>query len=159
MKKIMSSAILAMAIFSWVFTQEKDRYDDPRLNTPIPFTLGDRDRLRDLSNEMMHLQKQIDLRFETQDKRLDAMDKRLDAMDKRLDSMQSLLWTIIGLTAALSSGLYFQLIRVNRLLSKHEGILAERRRYEAETDAMQEIQKLKRELEALRSGGVEKPGA
>ncbi|MCS7086833.1 MAG: hypothetical protein NZ534_12245 [Bacteroidia bacterium] len=152
MKKIMSSAILAMAIFSWVFTQEKDRYDDPRLNTPIPFTLGDRDRLRDLSNEMMHLQKQIDLRFETQD-------KRLDAMDKRLDSMQSLLWTIIGLTAALSSGLYFQLIRVNRLLSKHEGILAERRRYEAETDAMQEIQKLKRELEALRSGGVEKPGA
>ncbi len=147
---------------SWVFPQEiqkKDQYDDARLNTPAPFTLGDRDRILIVEMKLDAMQKQMDLRFEAMDKRLDGMDKRLDAMDKRLDGMdrrfdflQNLLWAIIGLLVALGTGVFAQMQRINKLLAKHEGILSERQRQEAVDALTRDVARLKRNVEALQHG-------
>ena len=156
--------IFGLVAGTLLFAQEpekKDKYDDPRLNTPIPFTLGDRDRLRDLGNELTHLQKTIDLRFEAMEKRLDGMDKRLDGMDKRLDGMdkrfdflQNLLWTMVSILVALAAGIYFQFQRINGLLAKHDALLTERQRHDANPSLREEFERFWKEKEAAQRGAV-----
>lgn len=59
---------------------------DARANTPVPFTLADRDRIMRTELGINALEKRIDERFDAQDKRFDAEDKRFDAQDKRFDA-------------------------------------------------------------------------
>jgi cell division protein FtsL len=157
---------------SFAFAQEvekRDKYDDPRLNTPVPFTLGDRDRLRDFGNELADFKAQTGIHFEAMQKQTDLrfdgmqrqMDVRFEAVDKRLDFMQNLLWAIISIMVALFSGIiaaavaiFFQFQRINRLLAKHDGILSERHRREPDFDYSAEYVRLLRENEALRRATV-----
>ncbi len=163
----------------WAFCQnleKKDKYDDPRLNTPVSFTLGDRDRLHTVELKMEALEKTVDVRFDAMQKQIDArfdaiqrqmdtrfeaVDRRLDAMDKRFDFLQSLLWTIVSVLLALCGGIvalavatYMQMQRINKLLARHDGILTERQRREAETNLIEDVAQLKRDVEAVRRGAA-----
>jgi hypothetical protein len=66
---------------------------EKRANTPVPYTLADRDRILNTENkvEMINqkissLEKSIAIRFDAQGKRFDAQGKRFDAQDKRFDA-------------------------------------------------------------------------
>ncbi|MDW8334697.1 MAG: hypothetical protein RMM53_10820, partial [Bacteroidia bacterium] len=65
------------------------------------------------------------------------------------------LWALIGVMVALGSGLFFQLTRISKILAKHEGIIAERQRRDAEAQLVQDVARIKQEIEILRRGGVE----
>ncbi|MDW8333650.1 MAG: hypothetical protein RMM53_05505, partial [Bacteroidia bacterium] len=102
------TTVLCAMLSSGLWAQEppkRDKYDDPRLNTPVPFTLGDRDRLHTVELKLEALEKTVDLRFDAMQKQIDA---RFEAVDKRLELIQGLLWTLIGVMVALGSGLFFQ---------------------------------------------------
>ncbi len=146
----------AVASGSVVFGQElekKDKYDDPRLNTPVPFTLGDRDRLHTVELKLEALEKNIDQRFDAMQKqmdvRFDAMQKQMDA---RFDFLQQLLLAIIGIMIAIGTGIFWQIQRINKILATHEGILNERKLREKESEFIEEAKKLRQEMETLRRG-------
>ncbi|MCX7652505.1 MAG: hypothetical protein N2200_06535 [Bacteroidia bacterium] len=46
-------------------------------NTPVPYTLADRDRLI-----------RVEARIEALEKRIDALEKRMDAIDRRIDGLE-----------------------------------------------------------------------
>ncbi|MCS7085170.1 MAG: hypothetical protein NZ534_03715, partial [Bacteroidia bacterium] len=109
------TTVLCAALSSGLWAQEppkRDKHDDPRLNTPVPFTLGDRDRLHTVELKLEALEKTVDLRFDAMQKQIDARfeaiqrqtDARFEAVDKRLELIQGLLWTLIGVMVALGSG-------------------------------------------------------
>jgi predicted nucleic acid-binding Zn-ribbon protein len=65
-------------------------------NTPVPFTLGDRDRLmrneqnlKSLRIEMNAKFEAVNAKFEAIDKRFDAIDNRFVAIDNRFSAMDS----------------------------------------------------------------------
>ena len=71
------------------FAQGKQSGGNSVENTPIPFTIGDRDRLNRLEVRMDALEKNLDARFK-------AIDYRFDVMEKRMDSLQTLIYFALG---------------------------------------------------------------
>ncbi|GIV27594.1 MAG: hypothetical protein KatS3mg027_1408 [Bacteroidia bacterium] len=73
--------------------------EDKRANTPVPFTLGDRDRILKMEFEITELREEMLLRFENQQQQLQAMEKnnqeRLEALEKKYDLMFSILYGLI----------------------------------------------------------------
>jgi len=89
-------------------------------NTPVPFTLGDRDRLMRneqkidaLRNEMNirfeSMGKEINSRFESVDKRFDSLEKEMnskfEAVDKRFESLNAQINFLIALIILVLGGL------------------------------------------------------
>ena len=73
---------------------------DARANTPVPFTLADRDRIMKLENsvEMINqrifsLEKSIDERFDAQQK---SIDERFDAQQNQMNLLFGFLFLILG---------------------------------------------------------------
>ncbi len=85
MKQIFIILLLALLFVTGYKATAQDA--DARANTPVPFTLADRDRIMKLENgvEMMNqrissLEKSIDERFDAQDKRFDAQQNQTNIL-------------------------------------------------------------------------------
>ena len=80
---------------------------DKKANTPVPFTLGDRDRLLKLEmtmdilkNDINNLKNEILIRFEAQQKEIASlqieMNTRFEAQQNQLDTQQNLIYILIA---------------------------------------------------------------
>ncbi len=77
-------------------------------NTPVSFTLGDRDRLMRNEQKIDALRNEMNIRFESVDKRFESIDKRLDSVNARINDvrdqmgfMTTLLIFILGAMMSL----------------------------------------------------------
>lgn len=76
-------------------------------DTPIPYTLEDRDRLTRLETRLERIEARLDSmdkhfelmdqRFELMDHRFDSMDKRFELIDRRLERLESVIMWGFGL--------------------------------------------------------------
>ncbi len=77
--------IILLLLFCFVgFSNKRDSIlqADKRANTPVPYTLADRDRLLKVESEITSIRRVIDLRF--------------DAVDKRIGTLETLIFFILG---------------------------------------------------------------
>ena len=85
-------------------------------NTPVPFTLGDRDRLMRNEQNIISLQKEMNARFESVDTRFESfnsrfeslqkeMNTRFESVNRRFDSQQKQLDNIFTLMLFLLGGI------------------------------------------------------
>ena len=58
-------------------------------NTPVPFTLGDRDRLMRNEQNIKSLRIEMNARFEAMDARFNAIDNRFKAIDNRFEAIDT----------------------------------------------------------------------
>jgi len=58
-------------------------------NTPVPFTLGDRDRLMRNEQNIKSLRIEMNARFEAMDARFNAIDNRFKAIDNRFEAIDN----------------------------------------------------------------------
>ncbi len=146
---------------SGIFAQEarKDKYDDPRLNTPVPFTLGDRDRLHTVEINIEALKELIaatNRRIDDMNRRIDDMNHRVDDMNRRIDDTnkglettnERMLW-MFGILIALGGGVFaylnskfdkkFDMIveRLNSIDLKLERAIAKNEEMEKRQDRME----------------------
>lgn len=85
--KIVLITFFSLIIFS-VLAQDN--------NTPVSFTLGDRDRLMRNEQNIISLQKKMNTRFESVDIRFESIDKRFDNQQKQLDNIFTLMLFLLG---------------------------------------------------------------
>ena len=78
MKILLTS--LFIIIISCAFAQDN--------NTPVSFTLGDRDRLMRNEQNIISLQKEMNARFEGIDARFESVNTRFESVNIRFESMQ-----------------------------------------------------------------------
>ena len=64
-------------------------------NTPVPFTLGDRDRLMRNEQKIDALRNEINIRFESVDKRFDSMEKEMNSKFESLNTQINFLIALI----------------------------------------------------------------
>lgn len=74
-------------------------------NTPVSFTLGDRDRLMRNEQNIISLQKEMNIRFESIDIRFESVDTRFESVDRRFDAQQKQLDNIFTLMLFLLGGI------------------------------------------------------
>jgi hypothetical protein len=84
--------------------------DDIRANTPVSFTLADRDRIMLTEKRLESFEKQVNERFSSFEKRVnerfDAIDKRFDAQDKRFDDIKSDIGNLYNLMILLLGAMF-----------------------------------------------------
>ncbi|NOX45586.1 MAG: hypothetical protein GXO89_01235 [Chlorobi bacterium] len=133
---------------------------DTKANTPVPFTLADRDRLLKLENSVKmldvkidatnqrisSLEKSINGHFDAQDKRFDAQDKRFDALQNQMNILFGFLFLILGgVMSLIAFVIYDRRIILRPLNQKQE---------EMETALIKFSRKNKDLREALQKAGI-----
>ena len=106
MKKILFILSMILVLFATGLQAQTSR-----ANTPVPYTLADRDRLLKVENKLellddriTSLEKRMDDRITSLEKRMDerlaamqkTMDERFAAQDKRLDDLFTLMILLLG---------------------------------------------------------------
>jgi hypothetical protein len=74
------SVILFLALSLAAFAQDN--------NTPVPFTLGDRDRLMRNEQKIDALRTEINVRFESVDKQFESVNGRIESVNGRIDDLK-----------------------------------------------------------------------
>jgi predicted nuclease with TOPRIM domain len=72
-------------------------------NTPVPFTLGDRDRLMRNEQNLKSLRIEMNAKFEAVNAKFDAIDKRFDAIDNRFVAIDNRFNAIDNRFSAIDS--------------------------------------------------------
>jgi len=105
--------VLFLLLSGHVFCQD--------VNTPVPYTLADRDRLTRLEVKVEEGFKSVDARFQVVDARFDGIQKQIDGIQKQIDSLSSymlvvmvgifgligfIIWDRVSFTKPLESKLY-----------------------------------------------------
>ena len=109
---ILTVFVLLMSTFSGLA-----QVDDNRANTPVPFTLADRDRILkveskvEMLNERISLfERRVDERFSAMqkniDERFDAQERRFDAQDKRFNDIKSDIGNLYNLMILLLGAMF-----------------------------------------------------
>ena len=80
--------IFFIVVMSFAYAQDN--------NTAVSFTLGDRDRLMRNEQNLISLQKEMNIRFESIDVRFKSIDRRFDAQQKQLDNIFTLMLFLLG---------------------------------------------------------------
>ena len=74
-------------------------------NTPVPFTLGDRDRLMRNEQKIDALRNEMNVRFESIDARFESMQKQMDikfeSQQKQINIIITLLFFLLGAMLSL----------------------------------------------------------
>ncbi|RME13907.1 MAG: hypothetical protein D6799_07590 [Bacteroidetes bacterium] len=131
------------------------KMSDERANTPIPFTLADRDRLIELSIAVKELDKRmtdqfnmIQKQFEYQQKQFEYQQKQLEYQQKQLDEQRTEIHWVIGLIITLMGlviGLITYIIWDRKTIIKP----LERKMERQMTESRQERNKLQQLIRAL----------
>lgn len=153
MKRLFCLTAAGLLTFSPLFGQEtpqevKSRYDDPRLNTPVPFTLGDRDRLHTVELGLAALDKRMTQGFDAVHRRIDDTNRRIDDTNRRIDDLQRglettnerMLW-MFGILVALGGGAFaYQNRKFEIIIERLNTIEAKLEHLSAKTDEMEKRQ-------------------
>ena len=122
-------------------------------NTPVPFTLGDRDRLMRNEQKIETVRTEMNVRFESVDRRFDNIQKdmntRFDSVNSRIDDVKEqmgfmttlLIFVLGGLMSLIGFVIYDRrtaIKPVQRSQEKLEDILVE---YSKENKKLREILK------------------
>ncbi|MCD4665843.1 MAG: hypothetical protein K8R68_11290 [Bacteroidales bacterium] len=87
-------------IFCIIIIYTLSGYSQNDNNTPVPFTLADRDRILRTEQRLEAFQISVDKRFESLHKELDAkfesIDTKFESQQKQMDNMYILLILILG---------------------------------------------------------------
>jgi len=89
--------IFFIVVMSFAYAQDN--------NTAVSFTLGDRDRLMRNEQNLISLQKEMNIRFESIDVRFKSIDVRFKSIDRRFDAQQKQLDNIFTLMLFLLGGI------------------------------------------------------
>ena len=65
-------------------------------NTPVPFTLGDRDRLMRNEQKIDALRTEMNVRFESVDKQFESVDKQFDSLRDQIGFLTTLMIFVLG---------------------------------------------------------------
>jgi len=149
--KIVLIAFFSLIIFS-VIAQDN--------NTPVPFTLGDRDRLMRNEQNIISLQKEMNARFESVDTRFESfnsrfeslqkeMNTRFESVNRRFDSQQKQLDNIFTLMLFLLGGImgligfviYDRRTAIKPVLREQEAIINILKEYSEKNNDLKEILK------------------
>ena len=72
-------------------------------NTPVPFTLGDRDRLmrneqniKNVRTEINALRTEMNVRFESVDKQFESVDKQFESIKEQIGFLTTLIIFVLG---------------------------------------------------------------
>ncbi len=129
MKQKFVILLLALFIVSGYKTNAQDA--DARANTPVAFTLADRDRIMKLESsvEMVNerinstnerisfLEKSIDKRFDAQQK---SIDERFDAQQNQMNILFGFLFLILGGVVSLIAFVIYDRRTILRPISKRQ---------------------------------------
>ena len=87
--------LVIAVIFSMAYTAtgQTMQQQDERANTPVPFTLADRDRIMRTEQKLDAFEKSVDQRFESIDQRFKNIKKN---MDDRFSNVLTLLYFLLG---------------------------------------------------------------
>lgn len=97
----MKKGIIAVIIlFSWS-KEYAQLIDEKRANTPVPFTLADRDRLIKLEVKVEEMDKKNEAKFDALQKQIDILQKQLDEQQKQINRVQDEIHWVIGLIIGL----------------------------------------------------------
>lgn len=97
----MKKGIIAVIIlFSWS-KEYAQLIDEKRANTPVPFTLADRDRLIKLEVKVEEMDKKNEAKFDALQKQIDILQKHLDEQQKQINRVQDEIHWVIGLIIGL----------------------------------------------------------
>ena len=65
-------------------------------NTPVPFTLGDRDRLMRNEQKIDALRTEMNVRFESVDKQFESVDKQFESIKEQIGFLTTLIIFVLG---------------------------------------------------------------
>jgi tetrahydromethanopterin S-methyltransferase subunit G len=123
MKRALSLFIAGIVAFSGVFAQETpiNKDDDPRLDTPVPFTLRDRDRLHTVELRLEAMEKQIAQQFNAVGQQFNAVNQRIDDANKNLQATNDRMLWIFGILVAIGAAVFSYLnIKFGRMFEQVE---------------------------------------
>ena len=145
MKNIVIAFFLTLVIIFGSFTA----YCQTNENTPVPFTLADRDRImrteqrlgafeKSTDERFSSIQKSMDERFTSMQKSMDerftsmqkSMDERFSSQQKQLDNIYTLLFFILGgIMSLMGFVIYDRRTAIKPVQREHETLIRALREY------------------------------
>jgi tetrahydromethanopterin S-methyltransferase subunit G len=115
-------------------------------NTPVPFTLADRDRIMRTEQRLDALEKIIDERFGSVDERFfslqRSMDERFESQQKQLDNIYTLLFFILGgVMSLMGFVIYDRRTAIKPVQREQETLIKVMREYSEKHNDLAEILK------------------